>query len=214
MNDTNKPDTTRISTDKPDAKRSHAIALLIAGLTVAAALIVVVGRGGLIAWSALFFGAAALAKIWFKPAKIDLALSIGLATVAATAWAGTIYYVISTYESGEVVELLIDTPNGAHIARLWVLDMNGDEVVYYDAEPEVANALLTGAPLRFTRGDEVSIRTPITTRAEALPAAEASRVLETMATKYGDRMTAADVYYVLLGRYRDRIAVVVRLAEI
>lgn len=89
------------------------------------------------------------------------------------AWVGTLYYVISTYESGEVAELAIDTGNGAHTAR----------------------------------------RIPKATRVDALPEDEANLILEVMRTKYGDRMTAADVNYLMLGRSRDRVAVVANLIE-
>lgn len=140
-------------------------------------------------------------------------LSGGLATVSVLAWVGTLYYVISTYESGEVVELAIDTRNGTHTARLWVLEIGAIPVVYYDTEPEVAKSLLAGTPLQFTRGGVVSTRTPKATQVDALPEDEANLILEVMGDKYGDRMTAADVYYLLLGRPRDRVAVVANLIE-
>jgi hypothetical protein len=34
-----------------------------------------------------------------------------------------------------------------------------------------------------------------------------------MGNKYGDRMSAADIYYLMLGGGRDRVAVVVNLIE-
>ena len=193
--------------------KSRRIAVFIAGLTIVVALILLVDRGGLIAWSVLFIGVALFAKIWLKPSKLDLGLGVGLATVSVLAWVGTLYYVISTYESGEVVELAIDTRNGAHTARLWVLEIGADLVVYYDAEPEVAESLLAGTSLQFTRGGAVSTRIPKATQVDALPEDEANLILEVMGTKYGDRMTAADVYYLMLGRSRDRVAVVANLIE-
>ncbi len=192
---------------------SRNIALLVAGLVALTALILVVNRGGLLAWTGLIAGAALFAKSWFKSSRVDLALSGSLAAILALAWVGTYSYVISTYESGEVVELTIDTRSGGHTVRLWALDMGADPVVYYDADPEVAEALLTGNPLQFRRGDEVSTRIPEATPVDELGETEASQVLEAMGSKYGERVGAADVYYVLLGNPRDRVALVARLVE-
>jgi hypothetical protein len=193
--------------------KSRRIAVFIAGLTTVVALILLVDRGGLIAWGALFIGVALLAKIWLKPSKLDPVLSVGLATIPVLAWVGTLYYVISTWESGEVVELAIDTGNGAHTARLWVLDIGAYPLVYYDAEPEVAKSLLAGKPLQFTRAGKVSTRIPKATQVDALPEDEANLILEAMGTKYGDRNSAAEIYYSMLGRSRDRVAVVANLIE-
>lgn len=188
-------------------------AALVAGLITAIAIFLLVDRGGLIAWGTLMMGAGLLAKIWLRPSGIDLGLSTGLATVSALAWAGTFYYVISTWESGEVVELTIDTYAGSQTARVWVLDIEAHPIVYYDAPPEAARSLLAGRPLQFLRGGEVSTRIPEAAEIDALPQDDAELILETMTAKYGDRVGAADVYYVMLGRPRDRIAVVASLIE-
>jgi len=193
--------------------KSQITGLGIAALTTAAALALVVDRGGLIAWCTLFTGLGLLAKIWLKPSRLDPGLSIGLTAVSVLTWVGTFYYVISTWETGEVVELVIDTGNGAHTARVWVLDFGTDPLIYYDADPEVALSLLAGKPLQFTRAGKVSTRIPDATQVDELPEADASRIFESMATKYGDRVDAADVYYLMLGHSRDRVAVVAKLIE-
>ena len=193
--------------------KSRRIAAFIAGLTTVAALLLVVDRGGVIAWGTFVLGGALLAKIWLKPTKSDTAWSIGMAIIPALAWVGTLYYVITTYESGEVVELAIDIGADTHTARVWVLEIGADPVVYYEADPEVADSLLTGKPLQFTRAGEISTRIPNAELVDSLPEDEANRVLEVMGAKYGDRMTAADIYYVMLGSPRDRVAVVVTLIE-
>jgi len=193
--------------------KSSKAAFFLAALTTSVALVLLVDRGGLIAWGTFFSGVALLAKIGLKPSRIDLGLSVGLATLSVLAWVGTLYYVISTWESGEVVELNIDTSEGEHTARLWVLDIGADPIVYYDAEREVAKSLLAGKPLQFTRADEVSTRVPRATLVDALPEGEANRILEAMEAKYGYRNKAAGIYYSLLGRSRDRVALVVSLIE-
>lgn len=191
----------------------RAIALFVASATVLGGLILLVERGGAIAWSASIFGIALLVKIWRKPARRDLVLSLGLAGISILTWLGTHYYVITTWESGEVVELTIHTEQAPHTVRLWVLELGSEPVVYYDAEPQVANSLLAGKPVQFSRGGEVSSRIPQATRVDALQEAEANEVLEAMNAKYGARNNAAFIYYALLGRARDRVALVVKLVE-
>lgn len=189
------------------------VAAAIAGIMILVALVLVVDRSGVIAWSALLMGVALLAKVWFRPAKSDAGLAAVVALVPALAWAGTLYYVISTWESGEVVEVVIDTDRGVQTARLWVLDIGTDPTVYYDAGPEAAAALLAGKPVQFTRAGQVSTRIPKATPVDALPEAQANQILEAMQVKYGDRNGAADWYYVMLGRSGDRVALVAELVE-
>jgi len=195
---------------RPNSRR---VAFLIAGLTVAITLVLLIDRGGLVAWTASLLGIALLLKIWLRPSNLDPALSAGLALTTALVWAGTAFYVLATWESAEVVEIAVDTDSGAHTGRVWVLDIGAHPLVYYDAEPEVAQALLAGKPLQLTRAGLVSRRTPRTTRADALPEDEANLVFEAMLSKYGDRVAAADIYYLMLGRSRDRVAVVAYLVD-
>jgi hypothetical protein len=192
---------------------SRSVAVFIAALTAVIAVILLIDRGGLIACGTLAIGIALLAKIWLKPSDHDLALSIGMVTIPVLAWVGTFYYVISTWETGEVVELYIDTDSGDHTARVWVLDIGTYPLVYYDAESEVAKSLLAGKPLQLTRAGEVSTRIPKATRIDVLPEAESNLIFEAMENKYGDRVGAADIYYLMLGRSRDRVAVVAKLIE-
>jgi len=192
---------------------SRTLALLIQGMMLLVASVLLVDRGGLIAWSIFIVTLGLLIKTWRKPGKTDVRLSLALAMFAGLAWAVTLNYVISTYESGEVVELTVDTVNGVHKARVWIFDGPVDEIAYYDAEPEVADALLSGQPLQFLRGGKVSTRLPKAALADNLSEDEAKRVFDAMSAKYGARMTAADLYYVLLGRPRDRVALIVGFNE-
>lgn len=188
-------------------------ALILAALITVAALALVVDRGGLIAWVACILGALLFARLWLRPGSPGLWLSISLACVTALAWLSVFYYVIFTYESGEVVELAIDTSDGIHTLRLWVLDVGTEEIVYHDSAPKVATSLLAGTPLKFTRRGVVSQRLPKARMVESLPEAEANSLLESMNKKYGSRTNAAYLYYVLLGLPRDRVPLVVNLVE-
>lgn len=188
--------------------------------TVLAALIAVIGtvlaveRGGLLSWVGLALGAALLIKIYVRPSASDLVLSIGAASVWALAWAGAAYYVFSAWESGEVVELSVETRDGTHTARVWVLDDGDSLVLYYDAEPEIADAITSGNQIRVHRQDQlVRLGQVVTMPADDVPAEEMSRLYGLMNQKYGDRNFATDVFYGVLGRSRDRVAVVVKIKE-
>ena len=186
---------------------------MVVGGTLLAALFLIIDRGGLIAWASLLTGSALLAKTLLKPSKRDLQMCIGLATLSALSWVRTFYYVISTYESGEVVELTLDTEYGVHTARLWVFEVEGEPNIYFDAEPHLAHSLLGGKPLQFTRGGDTSKRIPKARKIDELTESEGERLLAAMTSKYGDRMNAATLYYVLLGIPRDRIALVANLSQ-
>ena len=84
--------------------------------------------------------------------------------------------------------------------------------MYFDTEPNVAESLLAAKPLQFTHKGTKSARTPKATTVDDLSESEKNVIFEAMGTKYGDRMTAVDIYYVLLGRPRGRIALIANLA--
>lgn len=190
---------------------------LLATISTAVLTLVACGlllqRTGVIPVLAALTGIALLVKIRFKPGPKDLALSIVLILATLTAWVGTLYYVISSYESGEVVELVVDTDTEPHVARVWIFEMAERPLVYYDAPPDIAAPLLAGSPVQLIRGEQSSTVIPQTRRADDLPVDEQNQVLGAMAAKYGDRMTAADIYYLLLGRPYDRVALVIDLGE-
>ncbi len=192
---------------------NHTVAIGITGLTLFAALALVIDRGGLIAWATALLAVGLLAKTLIRPTRFDLGLSIGLPAVAVLAWAGVFYCVITTYESGEVVQLSVETSSGPAFARLWVFDTNMGPTLYYDAPPQMAELLLAGEPMWVERAGQASVRTLVATPAETLAEPQAAHVLESMGAKYGERMTAADLYYVLLGRPRDRIPLVLTFDE-
>lgn len=193
---------------------SQKAALLIAGFMTLIAFYLVLNRGGLLAWAMTIVGAALLLKFWLKPASTDAVSGAATASIGALLWAGTFYYVIATWESGEVVELTINTANGTHTARVWALEIDGSVVIYYDAPPNAAEALLSGNPLQLRSGSDVSTRIPLAEKIDALPEHRAERVLDAMVSKYGDRVGAADVFYLLLGRPKDRVGVVAELNEV
>ncbi|MEM7097355.1 MAG: hypothetical protein AAF541_03780 [Pseudomonadota bacterium] len=186
---------------------------IVTALIIAVSAYFVFDRGGMIAWSTLLFGIALLVKMKLKPSASDLLLSLALATLPPIIAATTFSYVISTYESGEVVELTIPTQDTPHIARVWIFELDGGDWIYYDAPPAAAISLISGNPIQVERNKGQVTRTPQVRTADTLSEEEAARVFQAMADKYGDRMTAADIYYVVLGNPRDRVALIANLIE-
>lgn len=168
-------------------------------------------RNGILAWLGVLLGAALLAKLFLKPSKGDLILTFAVTSLWTIAWAGIFYYVISTWETGDVVEVTIATADGDHTARTWILEGPDTLMLYYDAPDDAANALLNGAPLIVTRaGEAIPFNDYTVQRQDEMTEAEINRVFELMATKYGDRVAAADIFYGFLGRARNRVGIVVQ----
>lgn len=185
--------------------------LLLVGLVAIAATWLAFERGGLIAWATLLLALALGYRQLRRPAPALGWLALSLAVIAVITWLGTRAWVIATWESGEVVTLTIEADGTEHRARLWVMDLDDGAHLYYDAPPAAAQTLLAGEPVRVQRGGATRSVSPTITLADALPREAAQRLQDAMTAKYGDRNRAATVYYLLLGRPRDRTALVLRL---
>lgn len=151
----------------------------LVGLMTLVALVLVVMRGGILPWSTLVIGIGLLARIILKSHNTSFRTAIAFIVIPLLAWLGTYYYVISTWESGEVVEISVDTNKGT--------------------------------PLRLSRSAEVTNRIPNATRVADLPKEEFDRLLGAMNTKYASQSSASTIYFLMLGRTRDRVGVVAYL---
>ena len=189
-----------------DLGRSIAVCL-------AAALFVAGGfaafdRGGLLAWIGVLLGALLLLKAWRRPSPKDAVLALAALGLWLVGWAATWQYVMSTWESGEVVQIEVE---GGHVARLWVLELNGEPHMYYDAPPEIARQLLAGAALSVERGGQIRQGCASAERVDDLPEARMQEALGLMEAKYADQNMATNVFYVVLGGRRDRVGLLMKL---
>jgi hypothetical protein len=192
--------------------KHRTIAITVSVLMTLAGLVLFIDRGGVLSLVGLIAGSTLLIKTFFRSSKLDIWLCVGVAVIWGLVWLGTFYYVISTWESGEVVELAVDAPDGTHTARVWVLDTDKALVLYYDAEPNIAEAMLSGRPIKVTREGQVVNFTHINVRStEDISQEELDSIFQMWADKYGARNEATDVFYQMLGRSRDRIAVVIKI---
>lgn len=188
------------------------IAICLADFLTFAGIFLVWERGGILAWLAIFLGTGLFLKALLRPSKMDPAVVVTVILLWAVSWQLTFSYIISTWESGEVVELQIPMAGDTHVARIWVLDVDAIVTMYYDAEPEVAAVLLSGAPIQVTRNGAVLNYQAFEMRAVSdIPQAQMNAIFAAMTAKYGELNAATDLFYRFLGRSRDRVAVVIEL---
>ena len=176
-------------------------------LSVVAAFLVI-DRGGVLSWVGTVLGAVLFLKILLRPSPRDAMLCVAVLATWAVSWFVTWKYVVSTWESGEVVHVEVD---GGHTARLWVLDLSDGPAMYYDAPPGAASQLLAGAPLSMTRHEQISRGCASASLVEELPEHFIQDVFNRMLEKYGSRNTATDVFYALLGVKRNRVGLLIQL---
>lgn len=192
--------------------KGNVIAIGVALIVLVAGAVMIYLRGGILAWLGLMVGTGLLLLLWFRPSKKDLLLSLTISIFWALLWPAIFYYVILTWESGEVVELTIDTSEGDHVVRTWVLEEPGALKFYYDAPAPAAKALISGANLTIMRGGKpLAFDSYTVHQADEMPQEKVNQVLELMAVQYGDANDATDIFYGFLGRARDRVGIVVEI---
>lgn len=187
---------------------SRFIAVGVTACLFVAAAFLIVDRGGLLAWVGVVVGTLLFLKFLRRPSPRDAALSVAILGIWTISWGATWNYVKSTWESGEVVQLVID---GGHTARVWVLDLNNGPIMYYDAPPDVASRLLAGAPISMTRNGHVGHECAAASRVQDLPEERMQDVINEMERKYEGESTATKVFYSVLGGKRDRVGLVIGL---
>lgn len=193
--------------------RSRA-ALVFALLFLIAGVVLIYQRSGILSWLGLALGAGLFLKVIVRPSKQDLWLCLVLPALWCAAWAAIFYYVIYTWEAGEVVELSVELPTGTHTARTWIMERPEALLIYYDAPSKAAEVLVAGGALAVTRGGEsLPFDRYSAVLADSMPQDEADQVLALMAAQYGDKNDAADIFYGFLGRARDRAGVVVTIPK-
>ncbi len=187
------------------------LAITIAVLLLASGAVLLIERGGVFAWAGIVTGIALLIKILARPSIADAKISVLALTAIAAAWIVTYLSVILIWESGEIAELHVETLTGVSTTRVWVLDFDGDTVIFYDAEPEDA-AILRGDPqISVTRENTEIEYSRIEVISEAAPAEAVNRIYEGWNEKYGNRNLATPFYSLMFGRSRTKEAFIITL---
>ena len=190
------------------------IAAIIAGLISLLGIVLIWQRGGIFAWIFSITGALLLIEIVIRSRTTMLKNTMITACTLTALWLLTYGSIIGIWETGEVAELKIDTGSEEHQVRVWLLDVNDNIEIFYDAEPDVAEFLLNEPKVSLVRNDQTLefLKVEISTL-ETAPAEKMNQIFELWNEKYGSRNLATPIYSLMFGRAKDKVALILTLTR-
>lgn len=190
------------------------IAAIIAGLISLLGIVLIWQRGGIFAWIFSITGALLLIEIVIRSRTTMLKSTMVTACTLTALWLLTYGSIIGIWETGEVAELKIDTGSEEHQVRVWLLDVNDNIEIFYDAEPDVAEFLLNEPKVSLVRNDQTLefLKVEISTL-ETAPAEKMNQIFELWNEKYGSRNLATPIYSLMFGRAKDKVALILTLTR-
>ncbi len=190
------------------------IAAIIAGLISLLGIVLIWQRGGIFAWIFSITGALLLIEIVIRSRTTMLKRTVVTACTLTALWLLTYGSIIGIWETGEVAELKIDTGSEEHQVRVWLLDVNDNIEIFYDAEPDVAEFLLNEPKVSLVRNDQTLefLKVEISTL-ETAPAEKMNQIFELWNEKYGSRNLATPIYSLMFGRAKDKVALILTLTR-
>ena len=190
------------------------IAAIIAGLISLLGIVLIWQRGGIFAWIFSITGALLLIEIVIRSRTTMLKSTMVTACTLTALWLLTYGSIIAIWETGEVAELRIDTGSEENQVRVWLLDVNDNIEIFYDAEPDVAEFLLNEPKVSLVRNDQTLefLKVEISTL-ETAPAEKMNQIFELWNEKYGSRNLATPIYSLMFGRARDKVALILTLTH-
>ena len=188
------------------------LSISIAGLLLTLGTVLLLERGGLFAWAGIILGIVLLIKILALPSVADVKISVLTTATFVATWAATYLIIILIWESGEIAKLHVENSEDVSTTRVWVLDLGGDTIIFYDAEPEDA-AILRGDPkISVTReNSEIKYSQFHIISSEDARTDSLNRVYEGWSEKYGNRTLATPVYSLMYGRSRTKESFIITL---
>ena len=190
------------------------IAAIIAGLISLIGIVLIWQRGGIFAWIFSITGALLLIEIVIRSRTTMLKRTVVTACTLTALWLLTYGSIIAIWETGEVAELRIDTGSEENQVRVWLLDVNDNIEIFYDAEPDVAEFLLNEPKVSLVRNDQTLefLKVEISTL-ETAPAEKMNQIFELWNEKYGSRNLATPIYSLMFGRAKDKVALILTLTR-
>ena len=190
------------------------IAAIIAGLISLLGIVLIWQRGGIFAWIFSITGALLLIEIVIRSRTTMLKRTVVTACTLTALWLLTYGSIIAIWETGEVAELRIDTGSEENQVRVWLLDVNDNIEIFYDAEPDVAEFLLNELKVSLVRNDQTLefLKVEISTL-ETAPAEKMNQIFELWNEKYGSRNLATPIYSLMFGRAKDKVALILTLTR-
>ena len=188
------------------------LSISIAALLLTFGTVLLLDRGGLFAWTGIILGIVLLIKTLTLPSVANVEICVLTSAIFVAAWAATYLAIILIWESGEIAKLHVENSEDASTTRVWVLDLGGDTIIFYDAEPEDA-AILHGDPkISVTRENtEIKYSQIHVISSEDAPIDSLNRVYEGWGEKYGNRTLATPVYSLMYGRSRTKESFIITL---
>ena len=159
-------------------------------------------------------GALLLIEIVIRSRTTIVKNTMVTACTLTALWLLTYGSIIGIWETGEVAELKIDTGSEEHQVRVWLLDVNDNIEIFYDAEPDVAEFLLNEPKVSLVRNDQTLefLKVEISTL-ETAPAEKMNQIFELWNEKYGSRNLATPIYSLMFGRAKDKVALILTLTR-
>ena len=190
------------------------IAAIIARLISLLGIVLIWQRGGIFAWIFSITGALLLIEIVIRSRTTMLKRTVVTACTLTALWLLTYGSIIAIWETGEVAELRIDTGSEENQVRVWLLDVNDNIEIFYDAEPDVAEFLLNEPKVSLVRNDQTLefLKVEISTL-ETAPAEKMNQIFELWNEKYGSRNLATPIYSLMFGRAKDKVALILTLTR-
>lgn len=188
------------------------LSISIAGLLLTFGTVLLLERGGLFAWAGIILGIVLVIKILALPSLADVKISVLTTATFVATWAATYLIIILIWESGEIAELHVENSEGFSTTRVWVLDLGGDTIIFYDAEPEDAAILRSDPKISLTRENrEIKYSQTHVISSEDAHTDSLNRVYEGWSEKYGNRTLATPVYSLMYGRSRTKESFIITL---
>jgi len=190
------------------------LSISIAGLLLTFGTVILLERGGLFAWAGIILGIVLLIKTLALPSVADVKISVLITATFVATWAATYLIIILIWESGEIAELHVENLEGVSTIRVWVLDVDGDTIIFYDAEPEHAEILRDDPKISVTRENtKIEYSQMHVVSSQAAPTDKLNRLYEGWSEKYGNRTLATSVYSLMFGRSRTKESFIITLTH-
>ena len=184
-------------------------ALSLLGIMLLVSAYMAYARLGLLPWFGILLCALGLFVTRNQTGRRALFSATSLFIVIAASWTGTLFYVYSNWESGEVVDISLDD---ATRFRTWVVSDGKQEIVIYECPPEHQASLTNSTKAALTKGGgsyQVNVNAvPVALDSEAL-----GQVYGLYESKYAAQSRATDVYYLLVGPKRGSQLYLLYLTE-
>lgn len=122
--------------------------------------------------------------------------------------------IIGIWETGEVAELQIKVKGEKYNVRVWLAEIDESIGIYYDADPYIAESLLSDPKVKLIRGDkQIEFSNVEIIPVASAPTKKMNQLFEQWEAKYGNRNLATPVYSFMFGRNRNRIGLMLTLNE-